>query len=280
MSEPVSITEELRARIEELTRERDGLKHREDLLKIANEQLLHVNKSVARHGIITESVRRLTDLLSIESTNPTANETTDAAAEAIERLTRERDAANAKHETLSALVDGYRRERDNLRAEITKAQESFDDDGASGWMPGETAIDALIRTRDEARAGVDKLRSQIERLRGVLHIVSLDEYESTTSASEKVHAHARQARIVLNETLADATPSDAAHIASLENLFIKACRRAEKHELASRDAYRRGAEAMREACAEWFKGHDESFELTVDACHEVIADMPIPEGKP
>jgi chromosome segregation ATPase len=272
--------EELRARIEELTRERDGLKHREDLLKIANEQLLHVNKSVARHGIITESIRRLTDLLSIESTNPTANETTDAAAEAIERLTRERDAANAKHETLSALVEGYRRERDNLRAEITKAQESFDDDGASGWVPGETAIDALIRTRDEARAEVDKLRSQIERLRGVLHIVSLDEYESTTSASEKVHAHARQARIVLNETLADATPSDAAHIASLENLFIKACRRAEKHELASRDAYRRGAEAMREACAEWFKGHDESFELTVDACHEVIADMPIPEGKP
>jgi chromosome segregation ATPase len=126
MSEPVSITEELRARIEELTRERDGLKHREDLLKIANEQLLHVNKSVARHGIITESVRRLTDLLSIESTNPTANETTDAAAEAIERLTRERDAANAKHETLSALVEGYRRERDEARAEVDRLRKGLE----------------------------------------------------------------------------------------------------------------------------------------------------------
>ena len=41
--------------------------------------------------------------------------------------------------------------------------------------------------------------------------------------------------------------------------------------------FRRGAEAMREACAQWFREHDESFELTVDACHDVIADMPIPE---
>lgn len=45
------------------------------------------------------------------------------------------------------------------------------------------------------------------------------------------------------------------------------------------DAYRRGAEAMREACARWFREHDESFELTVDACHDVIVDMPIPEDK-
>ena len=47
--------------------------------------------------------------------------------------------------------------------------------------------------------------------------------------------------------------------------------------LLAKDAYRRGAEAMREACAQWFREHDESFELTVDACHDVIADMPIPE---
>jgi len=45
----------------------------------------------------------------------------------------------------------------------------------------------------------------------------------------------------------------------------------------ARKAFRRGAEAMREACAQWFREHDESFELTVDACHDVIADMPIPE---
>ena len=47
--------------------------------------------------------------------------------------------------------------------------------------------------------------------------------------------------------------------------------------VTARAAFRRGAEAMREACAQWFREHDESFELTVDACHDVIADMPIPE---
>jgi chemotaxis protein histidine kinase CheA len=174
----------------------------------------------------------------------------------------------------------------------------------------EAALASLKHQRDEARAEVDTLRSQVERLRGVLHIVSLDEYESTTSASEKVHAHARQARIVLNETLAEVTPSDAAHIASLENLFIKACRRAENLTIAladmraqrdearagverlraeaapmneyftagyrdgSRDAFRRGAEAMREACAKW----------VADYCSDgragVVRALPIPEDKP
>lgn len=47
--------------------------------------------------------------------------------------------------------------------------------------------------------------------------------------------------------------------------------------IAEREAFRCGAEAMREACQQWFREHDESFELTVDACHDVIADMPIPE---
>ncbi len=137
--------------------------------------------------------------------------------------------------------------------------------------------DEALRERDEARAEVDGLRLQIERLRGVLHIVSLDEYESTSSAAEKIHAHARQARVVLNETLAVITPSDAAHVASLENLFLKACKRAEKWETASKDAYRRGAEAMREACA--VAGQEACRNYI--ACGEVVAEtlraLPVPE---
>ena len=49
-------------------------------------ELMRVNKGVARHGIITESVRQLTELLGIERQNPSANETTDAAAVEIKRL--------------------------------------------------------------------------------------------------------------------------------------------------------------------------------------------------
>jgi len=47
-----------------------------------------------------------------------------------------------------------------------------------------------IRERDEARA-------EVERLRNALAAISLDEYESTSSASEKVHGHARIARKAL-----------------------------------------------------------------------------------
>jgi chromosome segregation ATPase len=111
MSEPVSITEELRARIEELTRERDDA--RAELNFIREEYGWCENEKLAE----------------------------DALALKIAVLTSERD---------------------NLRAEITKAQESFDDDGPSGWMPGETAVDALIRTRDEARAEVERLRKGLE----------------------------------------------------------------------------------------------------------------------
>jgi hypothetical protein len=65
----------------------------------------------------------------------------------------------------------------------------------------------LTREREESRSRVRYLELELEQakkkisaLRGVLHIVSLDEYESTTSASDKVHAHANQARKVLEDT--------------------------------------------------------------------------------
>jgi chromosome segregation ATPase len=147
----------------------------------------------------------------------------------IEELTRERDAANAKHETLSALVEGYRRERDDLRAEITKAQESFDDDGPSGWMPGETAIDALIRTRDEARAEVESLNRDVECLQLGLTVTN--------------HAYRSG------------------------------------YKAGSRDAYRRGAEAMREACARTVEDADDGAPLQMLADDEIRA-LPIPDDKP
>lgn len=206
-------------------------------------------------------------------------------------------------ETIEHAIKALAKERDEARAALAECPDcAMWAERSARWH------DDMVQAReerDEARAEVDTLRSQIERLRGVLHIVSLDEYESTTSASEKVHAHARQARIVLNETLADATPSDAAHIASLENLFIKACRRAENLTVAltdmkaqrdearagverlqaeaapmneyftagyrdgSRDAYRRGAEAMREACQQWCRAWENDGEAIADA----LADL-------
>ena len=166
----------------------------------------------------------------------------------------------------SVALASLRQQRDEARAEVERLRARLPVDGSN--MP------SIVDTLEDENAS---LRAQIERLRGVLHVVSLDEYESTTGASEKVHAHARQARIVLNETLAGVTPSNAAHVASLENLFLKACKRAEKWETASKDAFRRGAEAMREACAvkvvEWL---DHRWATAIWLA-QLIRELPIPE---
>ena len=72
---------------------------REDRINCWREraELMRVNKGVARHGIITESVRQLTELLGIERQNPSANETTDAAAVEIKRLRAEVEQLKAQH---------------------------------------------------------------------------------------------------------------------------------------------------------------------------------------
>ena len=180
-----------------------------------------------------------------------------------ERVVRERDEAQEAYREARASRWHAIKERDEARAEVERLRERLPVDGSN--MP------SIVDTLEDENVS---LRAQIERLRGVLHVVSLDEYESTTSASEKVHAHARQARIVLNETLAGVTPSDAAHVASLENLFLKACKRAEKWETASKDAYRRGAEAMREACAKWMSEREGIAQWVYD---DALRALPIPE---
>lgn len=191
----------------------------------------------------------------------------------------ERDEARAEVEQMQnrcahvhGCLDQALEERDEARAEVEKLSES----AKAAWEAECVMREQRGRYHAELkqeRQEVERLRSQIEQLRGVLHIVSLDEYESTSSASEKVHAHARQARVVLNETLAGVTPSDAAHVASLENLFLKACNRAQKWETASKDAYRRGAEAMREACQQWCRAWENDGEAIADA----LADLQVEE---
>ena len=198
---------------------------------------------------------------------------------AVSELTAERNFLRALKKNHEEDFTRVCKERDEWRDKFHALNQTAGElCNACGWafkIPGEPCRCEVIRERDEARAEVDGMRSQIERLRGVLHIVSLDEYESTSSAAEKVHAHARQARVVLNETLAEVTPSDAAHVASLENLFLKACKRAEKWETASKDAYRRGAEAMREACAAALMA--DGLVLSRERAANVVRALPIPE---
>jgi len=140
--------------------------------------------------------------------------------------------------------------------------------------------DEITEERDKALRERDEARAEVERLRGVLHVMSLDEYESTTSASDKVHAHARRAREALAATAASDGPSDKAHIASLEDLFLKACIRADKHKKEGADSYRRGAEAMRDAAANALDMAGQGTLCDTRECEHLgryVRALPIPE---
>jgi hypothetical protein len=197
--------------------------------------------------------------------------------ERLEKLREELAEANARRGDLRTALQWANEERDEARAELA---------GLPAWQKGceqalgdladaEEAIARLYTERDEAR-------TEVERLRGVLHVMSLDEYESTTSASDKVHAHARRAREALAATTASDGPSDKAHIASLEDLFLKACIRADKHKKEGADAYRRGAEAMRDAAANALDMAGQGTLCDTRECEHWgrhVRALPIPEDK-
>ena len=67
------------------------------------DELLRVNQGAAQHGIITEYVRELTELLGIQRKNPTANETVNAAATEIETLRTTVEELKARITTLEAM---------------------------------------------------------------------------------------------------------------------------------------------------------------------------------
>lgn len=76
-----------------------------------------------------------------------------------------------------------------------------------GWCdPGHgPCLDHVSREQLRTRVDVQdrermQLEAKVQALRNFAHICSLDEHESTSSAAEKVTAHARRARKVLEET--------------------------------------------------------------------------------
>jgi hypothetical protein len=60
-----------------------------------------------------------------------------------------------------------------------------------------TALADALRLNEKLAVECETLRQEIVQLRGALAMISLTEYESTSSASEKVHDHARIARKAL-----------------------------------------------------------------------------------
>ena len=95
-----------------------------------------------------------------------------------ETLREERDVLKA---LLSNLLARLHRDGGHYEAEHGTAKAVID--AEKNWV--------ILRQVDEARA------AEIARLRSALHRISLDEYESSSSDTEKVHSHARLARKAL-----------------------------------------------------------------------------------
>ena len=90
------------------------------------------------------------------------------------------------------LFDRLQHERDEARAEAARLRERLQFDPG-----GSDKIDELEDAVKYLRNDVEKAAWEITKLRNALAAISLDEYESTSSASEKVHGHARIARKAL-----------------------------------------------------------------------------------
>lgn len=167
-----------------------------------------------------------------------------------------------------------RAERDEARAEVERQRELKD--YLRTWLSSEELEGLRVKAAEHPLLWeeIHHLKAEVERLSRLLKMAE----DEAVAADNHGRREARRA---------DAAEADAERLGAERDEA-----RAEVGRLrwmlpvhpssltdACTDAYRRGAEAMREACARWFREHDESFELTVDACHDVIADMPIPEDK-
>ena len=128
------------------------------------------------------------------------------------------------------------------------------------WRDSDYALfDRLTKERDEARAEVERWRTSYEAasahtvdVRAMLDQVRKELYEARCEVDRLMHQLADQT----NETT---------------RVRLEAKR-------AGEDAYRRGAEAMREACAASFEGQgDGQYGLTGSGVRKQIRSLPIPE---
>lgn len=175
----------------------------------------------------------------------------------MERLEKERDEAQWHAEGLRAALALVEAERDEARAKIA---------GLPAWQKGceqalgdladaEEAIARLYTERDEARAEAKRRLDELNMVQSQLTLA--------LHARDEARAEVQDYREQLRK-LPDA------------------------NRVASQDAYRRGAETMREACA--IRGGDKAYERMTkfrplasemkQAVRDAIRALPIPEDKP
>jgi uncharacterized coiled-coil DUF342 family protein len=174
----------------------------------------------------------------------------------------------ARYEALAALVDGYRRERDDAREQLymTKAE-------LGRWVDRETKA---ARERDEARAERDLARERFENV-----VQSATRYAVERDEARAEADRWKRSCNVFRER--DWPKAFQATVTSLEQEVSDAHEQLAKLRKLSKpwegDAYRRGAEAMREACADCVKhlSHEDGLGMGSQRLEGAIRAIPIPE---
>jgi chromosome segregation ATPase len=161
--------------------------------------------------------------------------------EELEAVKRERDQARDKYEALAVLVDGYRRERDEARDEVERLRREID-----------AATSELAHMHDE----YTRIRSADADQREMTMTCVMLVKERDEARNEVDRLRRELERAGSRECDAPACNCGAWH-----------------HREHPRAVYRRGAEAMREACIAWARAP----EIDWEALPDVLEEMPIPE---
>jgi chromosome segregation ATPase len=179
----------------------------------------------------------------------------NAVLEDISWLEDERDKARA-------WAHRAERERDEARAEIAILTTALDERDLEAER-GLEQYDSLVRERDRLREQVVTVNNNIETFQKETWRYKHERDEARAEV-ERLSDASTHWQVMLKREMEE-----------VERLKLSARLWADDIDAVS-NAYRRGAEAMREACASAFDKRDE-HDLTVDVIHDVLVDLPIPE---
>jgi chromosome segregation ATPase len=205
---------------------------------------------------------------------------------ALEIVTRERDLSLAAWESAgmtgrtaqSAMLE-LARQLDEARAEVKTWQSAYDRANDHAWEQ-HSKIDRLTRERDEAK---DKLEHYLRPASATESVRSAAKRRMVLDGAD---AQALENAITLTERERDEARAEVERLTDERDELLKAYAKAYDewdHSKYSRAevavAYRRGAEAMREACADCVKhlSHEDGLGMGSQRLEGAIRALPIPE---
>lgn len=192
----------------------------------------------------------------------------EEAREELETVKRERDEARAACPDCAMWAERSARWHDDMQRAERERDEARAD--AERYLADlrRCASEPYERTRE-----LEALQAEVERLREMAHDFEAmrEDRDEARAEVERVRKHYAASVLEHGKMLVEAVDSAKRQKSLADRAHDQACRLAAKLDARSTDQFRRGAEAMREACAQWVD-HWVSGHVA-----DKLRDMPIPE---